>query len=397
MNCVISGVGCISSLGRDEETIVKNLKNEKVAIERYRCTDPKNKATTSSRCIEDSETLAPDVPRGYRMDHLNVSYAVIQDALKDAGLSLDDLDRKRVGLSSGSGCGDLSAMQNIVGKDFPRVKPFDLMKILPTAVTGPLSTLLKLKGPAHTVQHACATGLRVITQGMDLITLGRADVVICVSTEKLLDASMRGFDATRALYRGEDIAYASVPFTKERSGFTHGEGGGCVILESEEHYRNRQGTSAYGKAVSFADYSDGEDMTNPSGEGAYSSMSDVLKGLEGLGYYPDFISAHATSTPNGDIIEAKVIHEVVGKDVPVVAFKRLIGHAITACGIIELIYSLYQMKYEFIISNGLLDQDPDMMPIYLPKEQLNKPVESFIKNAFGFGGLNSVLGVIKDV
>jgi len=230
---------------------------------------------------------------------------------------------------------------------------------------------------------------------MDLIELGRADVVICVSTEKYIDEGMRGFDAMRALYRGDDLAYASVPFVKHRGGFTHGEGGGCVILESEEYFRQRGGTKAYGQPIAYADYSDGEDMTNPSGEGASASMSEVLGKMAMLGHRPDFISAHATSTPNGDVVEAEAISNVIGNEIPVVAFKRLIGHTLTASGIIELIYSLYQMKYEFIISNGKFEADPDIKPINLPKHQVTGPVNSFIKNAFGFGGLNSVLGVTR--
>jgi 3-oxoacyl-(acyl-carrier-protein) synthase len=119
--------------------------------------------------------------------------------------------------------------------------------------------------------------------------------------------------------------------------------------------------------------------------------------MHAVGAYPDFISAHATSTPNGDIAEASVIYDTVGGEIPVVAFKRMIGHTITASGIIELIFCLYQMKHGFIVSNGTIDRDPELKPINLPKEQLEVQIDSFIKNAFGFGGLNSVLGVVQYV
>lgn len=395
MSCVITGVGCISSLGRSESDIVEGLKAEATHIQPYKSEDPRTKATSTASFLGDTAELSPEVPRSYRTDHLNLSYAVVKDALADAGLSLEDVTSTRVALCSGKGASDMDAMRAVIGKDFPRVKPFDFMKILPTAVAGPLSTVLKMKGATHTVQHACATGLRVVTQGMDLIALGRADVVICVSSEVQIPEGVRGFDATRALYRGEDLRYASVPFAKERGGFTHGEGGGCVILESEEHFKARGGKKVYGKPIAYADYSDGEDMVNPSGVGAYNSMVQVLSEMYNAGYQPDFVSAHATSTPNGDIVEANTIYETVADEVPVVAFKRLVGHTITASGIIELIFSLYQMKYGFVISNGEIDPDPEMKPINLPKEQLHGEIGSFVKNAFGFGGLNSVLGVVK--
>lgn len=400
MKCLITGVASISSLGRDEATIVENLKKELVTIEPFQHDDPKTKTTFIAPCVDNTEELAPDVPRSFRTDHVNMQYATIKDALADAEVDLEAVDDPlRVGLCSGIGAGDMPAMRSAVGLDYPRIKPFDFNKITPTGCSGPLSTLLKLKGSVQTVQHACATGLRAVTAGMDLIALGKADMVICVSTEKMIPEGLRGFDAMRALYRGEDIAYASVPFAKERAGFTHGEGAGCIILETEEHFLKRTGGKGkvYGQTVAYADYSDGEDIVNPSGIGATNSLNEVLRKMDSEGLRPDFISAHATSTPAGDIVEAAAISDTLGADVPVVAFKRLVGHTITASGILELIYSLYQMKHGFIVSNGSLDPDPALKPIYLPKEQLNVPIESFVKNSFGFGGLNSVLGVTKYV
>lgn len=397
MNSVITGIGCISALGRYEDEIVSNLKNEKVAIAAYEHKDPRTKSSSVSKCLSDYDLQTKDIPRGFQIESLKLTYAIVMDALADAGLDLNELDLYRVGLSSGTCASDMSAMRNLLYETFPRVRPTDIMKSLPTAVTGPLATVLKLQGPVHTVQHACATGLRTITQGMDLISLGKADVVICVGVEVIHDEVIRGFDALRALYRGDVLEHASIPFAKDRAGFTPGEGGGCVILESEEHYNRRKGSKSYGRPVSYAEYSDGSDMTNPSGDGASKSMSEVIHAMSDLGHKPDFVSAHATSTPNGDVVEANVITEVLGDEVPVVAFKRLIGHTITASGIIELIYSLYQMKHEFIISNGSHEVDPEIDSLYLPTEQLHQPIDSFIKNSFGFGGLNSVLGVIKHV
>lgn len=397
MTAVISGVGSISPYGRNEATIVDNLRNERIMIEAYQSNDRRTKATSAARCIHESQTLAPSLSPRIATDVLNVTYAVVKDAVEDAGLSMDDLKGHRVALCSGCGAADMDSMRALVSHDYPRVNPFDLMKTLPTAVTGPLATALGLRGPVHTVQHACATGLRTVTQGMDLIKLGRADIVVCVSVEKLLDEAMRGFDAMRALYRGEDLTFASVPFTKERAGFTASEGAGCVILESDSHFQTRKGRKAYGQPIAYADYSDGEDLTNPSGVGAYQCLLDVMADMAELGHSVDFISAHGTSTPNGDVIEAKSILNSVGDEVPVVAFKRLIGHTVTASGIIELIFSLYQMKHNFVISNGAIKPDPGVHPLYLPTEQLEMPVNAFVKNAFGFGGLNCVLGVARYV
>lgn len=398
MTTIISGVASIGPYGEKPETIKHHLYTETVALSKTPFEAPRLKATYVAPQVEEY-TFDNDIPRSVKNVALDTTYRLIVRALKDANIPLGWLADKekasRIAIVSAFGATGIESLRNLVTPE-ARVSPFDLMKSLPTAVTGPLSTHLKFKGRIHTVQHACASGLRTIAQGMDLIDANRADIVICVSVESLLLETLRGFDAMRALYRGEDKDTASIPFGKDRSGFVFGEGGGCVVLERNLHPLTRVHPH-YGRCVHYADYSDGEDMTNPSGEGARRCLQEVYSVMRTQKLVPDFVSAHATSTPNGDMVEAKAIRNAIGTRVPVVALKRLIGHTVTASGILEFIYSLYLMEMDRIPSNGTYPRDPVMDLIYLPTEPIDRPIKSFIKNAFGFGGLNCVVGVTRHV
>lgn len=398
MTTIISGVASIGPYGERPSNIRHHLYNETIAVSKSTFEAPRLKATYVSPQVEEYP-FENDLPRSVRNVALDTTYRLVVRALQDANIPLDWLSNRemasRIAIVSAFGATGIESLRNIVTPE-SRVSPFDLMKSLPTAVTGPLSTHLKFKGRIHTVQHACASGLRAIAQGMDLIDVNKADIVICVSVESLLLETLRGFDAMRALYRGEEKEKATIPFGADRGGFVLGEGGGCVVLERSLHPLTRPHPQ-YGRCVHYADYSDGEDMTNPSGEGAYKCLQEVYSVMRSQKLVPDFVSAHATSTPNGDLIEAQAIRRAIGSRVPVVALKRLIGHTVTASGILEFIYSLYLMDMDRIPSNGTYLRDNVMDPIYLPTEAIDKPVQSFIKNAFGFGGLNCVVGVTRHV
>jgi 3-oxoacyl-(acyl-carrier-protein) synthase len=401
MSAIITGVGSISPFGTTRAEIINALKQETVCTRAHVSDNKWVKATATAPCVSDTNALAPDVPRSLRNDALNLCWVAVHEALADAGLSPEIFSEppysRRVALITTHGTTGLDSFGRLLNGE-ERPSPFDLLKSLPTAVSGPLSTLLKVNGPVHTVQHACASGLRAIAQAMDLIELGHIDMAVCVGAEKIYDETLRGFDGMKATYRGDVPESSSLPFSAEREGLVMGEGAGCVVIEKRDRsgvgkYSGRVG---YGRCLTYADYSDGHDVSAPSGSGAKASMAEVLGVFKALNITPDFISAHATSTPKGDAVEAEVIHDLVGDTIPVVALKRLIGHGITASGLIETILCLYMMQEDFIVSNSTYPMDPLMKSIYLPKSQIHKPVQSFVKNAFGFGGLNCVLWVAKN-
>lgn len=391
MNILITGVNSQSPIGNIEVEIIKNLRNEVTAFSNYKdehgIIKSKVKATT--------ELKFSKLPRSMNSPMAELSLDVVLGALLDAGLDSTVFNSTRTGYCAAIGIPDIERIKVLVNNS-KRASAFDIIKTVPTSATGALATHLNMRGPVYTVQHACASGLRSITQGMDLIRLGKADTVVCSAAEMVTHETMKGFDAMRALYRGDDLVNPSKPFSSDRSGFIFGEGAGAVVLESESHFLRRGGNKCYGSLVAYADYSDGGDITNPSGEGATLSMCNVYGEMLDNDINVDFISAHATSTPNGDSAEARAIFNVVGDNVPVVALKRLYGHLVTASAMVEFIHCLYMLKENFIVSNGDNVLDTELSNIQLPSKQItNLRLKGFIKNAFGFGGLNSVVGVSK--
>lgn len=391
MKILVTGVSSQSPMGSTEEEIVSNLRNEKLCFTPYDDIHGIIKSKVKSTCDFKHDSL----PRSMDSPMASMSLSAIHGAMLDGGFDDSIFSSRNTALCSAIGIPSIDNIRVLVDNT-KRASAFDIIKTVPTSTTGALATHLKIKGPVHTVQHACASGLRAITQGMDLINLGKAYLVVCVVAEMITHETMKGFDAMRALYRGDDLEQPSKPFSADRGGFVFGEGVGCVILESEWHYLHRKGKKNYGEVLWYADYSDGDDITNPSGVAAATCMRDVVTCAIRHGIDIDFVSAHATATPNGDAAEAKAIYDVFGDNVPVVALKRLYGHMVTASAMVEFIHCLYMMKYNFIVSNGDVKLDPKLAPINLPKEQINKPVNGFIKNAFGFGGLNSVIAVRKS-
>lgn len=394
---LITGVGGITPLGDDHDTITSNLKAEWSNVRRMGSVIKNVKTRYWSPCVGDlrEATEARDLPRSVYTPGLGLSYVAILRALKDAGLDTGVFDSERTALVSAIGQAGIDGVSSMVNYQENRPSAFAILKAIPTAATGPLTSILNVRGPVHTVQHACASGVRTVTQAMDLIRLGKADVVVCVSAEKILYETMAGFDAMRALYRGDNPEHASAPFSKDRAGFTISEGAGCLIVESYEHWQERGGKFAWARCVGYADYSDGGELTNPTGDGARRCLASLQQQLDRQNLYPDVISAHATSTPNGDVAEAQAIYDVYGDRVPVTAFKRLTGHSVTASGTLEIWYSLLMMNHNFLVGNPVTTVDPEIAPIQLAEKADRHHVGLVVKTAFGFGGLNSVLGLQK--
>lgn len=391
MDILITGAYSQSPIGSDESEVIDNLRSEQSAFQDYCDTH----GIIKSKVVAHSEFTYSELPRSMNSPLAELTYTAVLGVLNDAGLDTNVFKSRRTGFCAAIGIPDIERIKVLVNSA-KRASAFDIIKTVPTSATGALATHLKMQGPVHTVQHACASGLRSITQGADLIKLGKADIVICSAAEMITHETMKGFDSMRALHRGDVVLNPSRPFSADREGFVNSEGLGAVILESKKHYDKRGGTKCYGRFVASADYSDGSDITNPSGSGARESLQEVYDAMLDDGIFVDFVSAHATSTPNGDSAEAAAIYDVLEGDVPVVALKRLYGHMLTASAMVELIHCLYMLNEGFIVSNGDNKLDPELSRINLPNEQLHSSkMEGFIKNAFGFGGLNSVVGVCK--
>lgn len=389
---IISGVAGVTPLGNTLDDIQTALIAGKCGIQPYRPESDRVKSHVRAVADFDDEiNKQPEIPRSLDERLLQMASYSLKGAVVDSGLILSDIvPSLRTALVSGVGYTSVDHARAIINYKDQRVSPFSILNVIPTAVSGPLASIFGFKGPTHTVQHACATGVRVLTQAFDLIQLDRADVVVCVSSEAFKPEFMAAFDATKALYRGSDTVRSSVPFSKDRSGFVMGEGAAAFVVESEDHYRARGGTNGYGEILGYADYSDGEGLTSPSGVGAKACLTEIKRLLNGRPV--DMVNAHATSTKIGDKMEAEAISEAFGNDVPVTALKSQFGHGVSSASAQEILACLLMMRYGYITATPVV-RDPELPPINLLQLPTNTSLHTVVKNAFGFGGLNAIVAL----
>lgn len=387
-SAVIVGLGGITPLGNDLETITQNLKNGYSNITRFE--DPAGKLKATSISLVDTEDYksSRDTSRALYLNQTALACQAIDRALEDSGLTPEIFNNDRTALVAGRGNGMTSSFERMNNYATKKVSPFDILRSIGTSVSSQISALYDIQGPVITVNNACATGLRTIAEGMNLIALGKADRVVCVCAESIETTILSGYDAMKALYRGADLTYASSPFSKHRGGLTYSEGSACVILEREILAQERNET--YVRCLDYSDYSDGATRARPTGHGARKCFRDIQQRLLERNLGLDVIGAHATSTPEGDRVEGNVIHEVFGDNVPVTPLKALTGHSMAASTIHEVLYMCLMSKHGFIPPTPVVDWDPDIPQLDVPDTLREQPVDVFVKAGFGFGGLNVV-------
>ena len=397
---VVTGMGLISCIGNDLDTVSKNLKAGKSGIKLNQ--EYVDMGFRSHVCGSIDIDLKPLIDRKVLRFMGNASayaYLAAKDALTDAGLNEDDISSPRIGLVAGSG-GASSAIQieaaDITRSKGPkRVGPYAVPKAMGSTVSAVLSTALKIKGVNYSITSACSTSAHCIGHGADLIQSGLQDIVIAGGGEDEHWSSSSLFDAMGALSSkfNEQPTLASRPFDKNRDGFVIAGGSGMVILEEKENALKR-GAKIYGTLKGFCANSDGYDMVAPSGEGAARCMSEALSQF---GNQVDYINAHGTSTPAGDITELNAIESVFGEDIPwISSTKSLSGHSLGAAGVQEAIYGLIMIKEGFIVGSANIeniDEGAEKFPIV--RENFSTDLKSFLSNSFGFGGTNASLVISK--
>jgi 3-oxoacyl-[acyl-carrier-protein] synthase II len=334
-----------------------------------------------------------------------VQYGLIVagQAIGDAGLDLDKADRFRTGVIWGSGNGGIQTFEEqvsefAIGNGVPRYNPFFIPKILVNMASGMISIKYGLKGINYTTVSACATGTSAIMDAFNYIRWGQADVMLAGGSEApITRASMGGFNALKALStRNDEYETASRPFDTSRDGFVMGEGGGALVLEELEHARAR-GATIIAEVAGCAQTSDAYHMTavHPEGEGAKRGMRLAL---EDAGLQPadvDYLNAHATSTPLGDIGELRAIHSVFG-DHPglhISATKSMTGHLLGAAGAVEAIACIQAIHTGAIPPTAHTKETDPEIPGELNLtlgQSVCKPVKVAMSNTFGFGGHNAI-------
>jgi 3-oxoacyl-[acyl-carrier-protein] synthase-1 len=323
------------------------------------------------------------------------AYAALRAAILDAGLDEATVRHPRSGLIAGSGVGSVSrhheAMEVARLEGVHKVSPFAVPQIMGSTVSAVLATAFGITGTSYSITSACATSAHCLGHGMELIQLGKQDIVFAGGAEELKWTTTLMFDAMGALSSAFNATpeTASRPYDQARDGFVIAGGAGILVLEEMEHAR-RRGARIYGELAGYGATSDGQDMLTPSREGAARAMRIAL---DDLGARPDYINTHATSTRAGDLVEVAAMQSVFGTDLPMFSStKGLTGHPIGAAGAHEAIYTLLMLRDGFAAGSANLNQtDPILDGLPLLRSTVSRRIELAMSNSFGFGGTNACL------
>lgn len=400
---VITGMGIYSCIGKNKEEVLKSLFEGKSGI--GIAPDRKEMGYRSSLCgILEKPNLKGMLDRRQRLcipEHGQYAYLATVEALAQAGINDQFLAENEVGILYGN---DSSAEAVITGIDVIREKKNtvlvgsgNIFQSMNSTITMNLSTIFNLRGINFTVSGACASGSHSIGMGYMLIKQGLQECVICGGAEEVNKYSVGNFDALNAFStREDDPTKASRPFDKNRDGLVPSGGAATVILESYESAIKR-GATILGEVVGYGFSSNGEHISVPNVDGPKRSLQMAIRdaGIELSDI--KYVNAHATSTPIGDMNEAKAIAEVFGEHKPYVAStKSFTGHEMWMAGASEIIYSLLMMNNNFIAAN-LNFEEPDEASanINIPTERVDIEFDTFLSNSFGFGGTNSSLIIKK--
>ncbi|MFC0518682.1 beta-ketoacyl-[acyl-carrier-protein] synthase family protein [Mucilaginibacter angelicae] len=331
------------------------------------------------------------------------AYIATSEALQQAGIDADYIAKTDVGILYGN---DSTAKAVIETTDIIREKKDTMLigsgavfQTMNSTVTMNLATIFKLRGVNFTISAACASGSHAIGMGYHLIKSGLQDCIICGGAQELSHYSMGSFDALSAFSVKEaDPAKASKPFDRDRDGLVPSGGAATVILESLESALKR-GATILGEVVGYGFSSNGAHISNPTVDGPVRSLTMALKDAGMQASEIDYINAHATSTPAGDASEAKAIDEVFGSSKPLVSStKSMTGHECWMAGASEIVYSMLMMQNSFVAPNiNFENPDEDSAKLNIATETVEKNIDVFLSNSFGFGGTNSSLIIKKYI
>src|SRR5690554_419968 len=401
---VITGLGMVTPLGNDVATTWQGIKEGKSGINPLTHFDVSAFSTRFGGSIKDLDT-DPYMPAkdAKRMDAF-LQYGVVAgiQAFRDAGLEDTDYDPDRVGASIGSGIGGISSIEHnaeLIRVSGPRkVSPFFVPGAITNMLGGTLSIRYNLRGPSLAMTTACTTGTHNIGLAAQLIALGQADVMLAGGAEMATSpVGLGGFCAARALStRNDDPQAASRPWDKGRDGFVLSDGAGVLVLEEYEHAR-RRGARIYAELSGFGMSADAFHMTSPAEEGR-GAAACMRNALQSAGLNPediDYVNAHGTSTPAGDIAETQAIRGVFGDHadrLAVSSSKSMIGHLLGAAGAVEAIICTLSL-YEGVVTPTINLEHPDENCDldYVPGGSRDAPLNTALSNSFGFGGTNGSL------
>jgi 3-oxoacyl-[acyl-carrier-protein] synthase-1 len=398
---VVTGMGIVSCIGNDKAHVLDALKSGKSGISfQQEYADMGFRSHIAGSIDIDVKEHIDRKTLRFMGDAAAYSYIAMQEAIDDSGLAEDQVSNERTGIIMGSGGASSSnlveAADILRERGLKRVGPYRVTQTMGSTTSACLATPFKIKGVNYSISSACATSAHCVGNAMELIQLGKQDVVFAGGAEELHWSMSCLFDAMGALSTkyNDTPEKASRAYDADRDGFVIAGGGGCLVIEEYEHAIAR-GAKIYAELVGYGATSDGYDMVAPSGEGAARCMRQAIADIDAP---IDYINAHGTSTPVGDLAELRAVTEVFGNNVPAISStKSLTGHSLGATGVQEAIYTLLMMENNFICASANienLDEAAAGMPVI--KERQDKVnINYALSNSFGFGGTNASLAFKK--
>ena len=394
---VVTGLGIVSSLGNNASEVTDSLRNGKSGIA-YNAAQEKigMRSWVSGKPDIDLTEYIDRKQWRFMGDAAGYAFLSMEQAIADSGLTPEQVSNVRTGIIAGSGgassASQVEAADILRERGIRRVGPYRVTQTMGSTVSACLATPFQIKGVNYSISSACSTSAHCIGNAMEQIQLGKQDVVFAGGGEELDWSLSCLFDAMGALSTkyNETPDRASRAYDADRDGFVIAGGGGMLVLESLEHAQVR-GAKIYAELVGYGATSDGHDMVAPSGEGAVRCMQQAIATVDGD---IDYINAHGTSTPAGDIQELKAVREVFGDSTPAIAStKSLSGHSLGAAGVQEAIYSLLMMENDFIAASAnveSLDEGAGSVDI-VQEARSDVRLSRVMSNSFGFGGTNATL------
>ena len=395
---VVTGLGITSCIGLDADTVTESLRLGRSGIkfkQEYADMGFRSHVAGSVE-IDFKEHIDRKVLR-FMGDAAAYAYISMKQAIADAGLTDEQVSNPRTGLVMGSGgassANQVEAADILRKKGIRRVGPYRVTQVMGSTTSACLATPFKIKGVNYSMSSACATSAHCLGNAMEQIQLGKQDIVFAGGGEEEHWSMSSLFDAMGALSTkyNDTPEKASRAYDADRDGFVIAGGGGVLVLEEYEHAKAR-GAKIYAELTGYGATSDGYDMVAPSGEGAIRCMQLAMSTVEAP---IDYINAHGTSTPVGDLAELGAVKKAFGDNpIPVVgSTKSLSGHSLGGAGVQEAIYCLLMMENDFIAASANidnLDEQAEGVPIIRERKD-NAGLKTIMSNSFGFGGTNATL------
>ncbi|HQD09069.1 MAG TPA: beta-ketoacyl-ACP synthase II [Flavihumibacter sp.] len=408
---VVTGIGALTPVGNTHQEYWNGLVNGVSGADMITLFDASKFKTRFACEVKNFDPVSfLDKKEARKIDRFTQFALVVSDeAMADAGLTKENINPDRIGVVMGSGIGGLITFQNEViefakGDGTPRFNPFFIPKMILDIAAGQISMRHNLRGPNFAVTSACASSTNAIMEAVNLIRLGKSDIIISGGSEAVIsEAGVGGFNAMKAMSeRNDDPKTASRPYDRDRDGFVMGEAAGILVLEELEHAKAR-GARIYCEIAGAGATADAHHITAPHPEGL-GARNVMLSALNDAGLKPadiDYINTHGTSTPLGDVAETKAILDVFGDHaykLNISSTKSMTGHCLGAAGVIEAIAAVKAVVHDVIPPTiNHFNDDPELDPKlnFTFNKAQQRTVRAALSNTFGFGGHNACVIVKK--